>query len=42
MKGGRQFSQEELNASRAAIPKFHDPRETIAAKAKKAHSVSVF
>ncbi|CAG9532878.1 unnamed protein product [Cercopithifilaria johnstoni] len=39
VKGGRQFSQEELNASRAAIPKFQDPRETIAAKAKKADSV---
>uniref|UniRef100_A0A0R3RVS0 Protein kinase domain-containing protein n=1 Tax=Elaeophora elaphi TaxID=1147741 RepID=A0A0R3RVS0_9BILA len=36
VKGGRQFSQKEINASRAAIPKFHDPRETIAAKAKKA------
>ncbi|VBB27816.1 unnamed protein product [Acanthocheilonema viteae] len=36
VKGGRQFSQKELNASRAAIPKFHDPRETIAEKAKKA------
>uniref|UniRef100_A0A915PWV8 Endoribonuclease n=1 Tax=Setaria digitata TaxID=48799 RepID=A0A915PWV8_9BILA len=35
VKGGRQFSQEELNASRAAIPKFQDPRETIAAKAQK-------
>ncbi|VDK87275.1 unnamed protein product [Litomosoides sigmodontis] len=39
VRGGRQLSQEELNASRAAIPKFHDPRETVAAKAKKAHSI---
>lgn len=42
VKGGRQFSQKELNASRAAIPKFQDPRETVAAKAKKADGVSVF
>ncbi|VDM96522.1 unnamed protein product, partial [Onchocerca ochengi] len=36
VKGGRQFSQKELDASRAAIPKFQDPRETAAAKAQKA------
>ncbi|EFO27285.2 hypothetical protein LOAG_01203 [Loa loa] len=39
VKGGRQFSQKELNASRAAIPKFQDPRETLAAKAKKADGI---
>uniref|UniRef100_A0A0N5AYH4 Uncharacterized protein n=1 Tax=Syphacia muris TaxID=451379 RepID=A0A0N5AYH4_9BILA len=33
--GGRQFSAKELQASRAAIPRFQDPRNTIAAKAKK-------
>uniref|UniRef100_A0A8R1XW23 Uncharacterized protein n=1 Tax=Onchocerca volvulus TaxID=6282 RepID=A0A8R1XW23_ONCVO len=36
VKGGRQFSQKELDASRAAIPKFQDPRGTAAAKAQKA------
>ncbi|VDM12473.1 unnamed protein product [Wuchereria bancrofti] len=39
VKGGRKFSQKELNASRAAIPKFQDPRETLAAKAKKANNI---
>nr|CRZ21792.1 Bm7818 [Brugia malayi] len=38
VKGGREFNQKELNASRAAIPKFQDPRETLAAKAKKANN----
>uniref|UniRef100_A0A915CGI5 Uncharacterized protein n=1 Tax=Parascaris univalens TaxID=6257 RepID=A0A915CGI5_PARUN len=33
--GGRRFSQKELNECRAAIPRFQDPRETLAAKAKK-------
>uniref|UniRef100_A0AAF5Q2F1 Uncharacterized protein n=1 Tax=Wuchereria bancrofti TaxID=6293 RepID=A0AAF5Q2F1_WUCBA len=41
VKGGRKFSQKELNASRAAIPKFQDPRETLAAKAKKANNVTL-
>lgn len=41
VKGGRRFSQKELNACRAAIPKFQDPRETVAAKAQKAGDVSV-
>ncbi|VDM98603.1 unnamed protein product, partial [Thelazia callipaeda] len=39
IKGGRQFSQKELNASRAAIPKFQDPRGTLAAKAEKNRSI---
>ncbi|VDO55853.1 unnamed protein product [Onchocerca flexuosa] len=42
VKGGRQFSQKELDASRAAIPKFQDPRETAAAKAQKASVISIF
>lgn len=43
VQGGREFSEKELNASRAAIPKFHDPRETVAAKAAKANDdVSIF
>ncbi len=29
--GGRRFTQEELNKSRAAIPRFYDPRTTPAA-----------
>ncbi|VDO23121.1 unnamed protein product [Brugia timori] len=41
VKGGREFNQKELNASRAAIPKFQDPRETLAAKAKKANNITL-
>ncbi|VDM47058.1 unnamed protein product [Toxocara canis] len=33
--GGRKFSQKELNECHAVIPRFQDPRETIAAKAQK-------
>ena len=33
--GGRRFSPEEIQACRAAIPRFQDPRCTIAAQAQK-------
>lgn len=40
--GGRRFSQQEINACRAAIPKFQDPRETVVAKAHKFGDVNIF
>ncbi|VDD87959.1 unnamed protein product [Enterobius vermicularis] len=39
--GGRRFSAQELQASRAAIPRFQDPRNTIAARAEKEHKKKV-